>query len=432
MRGGDQLGGEAVGEHPLGVVGEDQHRAFGLPAGNRLEDLPAGGGIGGCYALVVRAEELLIAGEEAGLDRRPPSCLHDEREGDRRALVFESRAELGAAAVVADDGRQPDGGAERPQVARDVADATRHRRLALDPQHRDGSLRRDALDRAIDPAVEHDVADAADACPADPLEQAQQIRPVGHASPSSRSNAAHSICPRVMCISWMRAVAREGTTRTGSAIAVRRPPSPPVSAAATQPRCRAAAKPRTTFSLSPEVEMPMHTSPGRHNGLDLSREQPLEAEIVADGGERGGIGGQRQRRDRRAVAAVAYRQFRREMLSVGGAAAVAEEHELAAGAAGADADPEQSRERLAHGDPRRRQHGRVFVQLVIEKAVEVHRVLGHPRASQPSPDIGGILSRFAPEPSVPFGALAIIPVACRSGFSPLAEASPLVEPAAAS
>jgi hypothetical protein len=32
------------------------------------------------------------------------------------------------------------------------------------------------------------------------------------ASPSSISSAPHSIWPRVMCISWMRAVASDGTT----------------------------------------------------------------------------------------------------------------------------------------------------------------------------------------------------------------------------
>ena len=83
---------------------------------------------------------------------------------------------------------------------------------------------------------------------------------------------------------------------------------------------------------------------GPSERLDLARENLLEAEIVAGGGERGGVGGQRDRGDGGAVGLVADGQFGREMLGVGGAAAIAEEHQLAAAADRVDAGPDQAGE----------------------------------------------------------------------------------------
>ncbi|MEJ0070544.1 MAG: hypothetical protein WDO24_19605 [Pseudomonadota bacterium] len=50
--------------------------------------------------------------------------------------------------------------AERGQVAHDIAGAAQHRDLALDSDHRDRRLGRDAIDMAVDKAIEHQVADA--------------------------------------------------------------------------------------------------------------------------------------------------------------------------------------------------------------------------------------------------------------------------------
>ena len=132
----------------------------------------------------------------------------------------------------------------------------------------------------------------------------------------------------------MRAVTREGTTR--SRIGDRRN----AAAVAAGQRRGDAAQPAA--SLQPAHDVLALAGGGDADAhidrpaerLDLSGEQPFEAEIVADGGERGGIGGQRQGRDRRAVAAIAHGQLRRQMLRVGGAAAIAEEDELAAVVAG--------------------------------------------------------------------------------------------------
>ena len=56
----------------------------------------------------------------------------------------------------------------------------------------------------------------------------------------------------------------------------------------------------------------------------------VEAVIVADGGERGGVGGERDRRQRIAVEHEAGQEFGGDMLGVGGAAAIAGQHQLAA------------------------------------------------------------------------------------------------------
>ncbi len=85
-----------------------------------------------------------------------------------------------------------------------------------------------------------------------------------------------------------------------------------------------------TFGLLPDVEMAMATSPGFAQGFDLAREYLLKAEIVSRRRERRRISGQGKRRDRGAVALVADRQFGREMLGIGGASPVPEEHQLAA------------------------------------------------------------------------------------------------------
>src|SRR6185437_5116344 len=64
--------------------------------------------------------------------------------------------------------------------------------------------------------------------------------------------------------------------------------------------------------------------------LDLPRKDQRKAEIVAGGGQRRAVRRQRDRRDGRPVARVSHRQFGREMLRVGGAAAIAEEQQLPA------------------------------------------------------------------------------------------------------
>ena len=59
----------------------------------------------------------------------------------------------------------------------------------------------DALDLAVEEAVEHDVAGDHDPGPGQGLELGREIRVSGHTRPSARSRAPQNIWPRVMCIS---------------------------------------------------------------------------------------------------------------------------------------------------------------------------------------------------------------------------------------
>jgi len=133
-----------------------------------------------------------------------------------------------------------------------------------------------------------------------------------------------------MCISWMRAVVREGTISSGSAR-----PGERAAVAAGQSRGAEA-------ELARRLERADHVwaPPG---GADtdgeiawpperpqLAREDLIESEVVADRGERGGVGGERDRGNGRAVADVAHGELGREVLRVRGTAAIAEEHQLAA------------------------------------------------------------------------------------------------------
>ena len=133
----------------------------------------------------------------------------------------------------------------------------------------------------------------------------------------------------VMCISWMRAVALDGTRRTCSAACASRPPPAPVSAQVEAPRSRAAAMPRTTFSAPPDVLMPTTTSAEPAESLDLAGEHIRIAVVVGDGGQHGGVRGQGDRRQGSSIALVVPRQLAGEVLCVGGASAIAEHDEFA-------------------------------------------------------------------------------------------------------
>ncbi len=70
--------------------------------------------------------------------------------------------------------------------------------------------------------------------------------------------------------------------------------------------------------------------PGAAQRFDLSREAVLEVAVVGDAGQYGAVGGEGQRGQRTSGAPVAVHELGGEMLCLGRAAAVAEEHQLAA------------------------------------------------------------------------------------------------------
>lgn len=75
--------------------------------------------------------------------------------------------------------------------------------------------------------------------------------------------------------------------------------------------------------------------------LDLAGENLVEAEIVAAGGERRCVGGECEGGDGLAILLITDGQFRREMLAVGGAAAIAEEQKFSPAAQTCHASCEQ-------------------------------------------------------------------------------------------
>ncbi len=158
-RGGDRLAEQAARQRALAVIGQHHHRGLaqgGVQGGHeaglarRLDRL---------HRLMVRPQELLRAGDEARFDAGLAPGFGEELGLDAR-LERHQASGLAPRLVVADDGEEARPGAQRRDVARDIAGTPQHDALALDAQHRDGRLGRDALDRPVDIAVDHEVAQA--------------------------------------------------------------------------------------------------------------------------------------------------------------------------------------------------------------------------------------------------------------------------------
>ena len=191
-------------------------------------------------------------------------------------------------------------------------------------------------------------------------------------NPSSASMAPHSIWPRVMCISWMRAVTSLGTARRGSASRGR---SSTV----------AAAESRRDESLAQRLlEASEHIGAPARGGerdrdiarasqrLDLAGEDLLETQIVTCCGEDGTVRGECQTGYGGPVADVAHGELCREMLGIRRAAAVAEEQDPAACVQARDTCVDQPGEGLCEclaGVPN---HHLVLVELRLEVVPKVH------------------------------------------------------------
>ena len=89
-------------------------------------------------------------------------ALSTDGIGDAR-VGGEQGAELGRRGVAPDQPDQHRLAAEGREVAGDVAGAAGHGQRPAEPHHRDRRLGRDPLHRAVEEAVEHDVAEDEDA-----------------------------------------------------------------------------------------------------------------------------------------------------------------------------------------------------------------------------------------------------------------------------
>jgi hypothetical protein len=122
----------------------------------------------------IRTRQLLAAGDESGLRRGRPAALHQQPGLDPR-LAADEPGQVAAGLVVADDGDEGDRGAECRQVADHVAGAAGQRHLAFHRQDGDRGLGADALDPAIDIAVEHGIADDEDGAALQLPDRIQQL-----------------------------------------------------------------------------------------------------------------------------------------------------------------------------------------------------------------------------------------------------------------
>ena len=120
----------------------------------------------------------------------------------------------------------------------------------------------------------------------------------------------------------------------------------------------AASTAASTLAELPLVDIASSTSPGRAERLDLLGEDDVVAVVVADRGEDRGVDGQRDRRQARPLALEAADELGREMLRVGGRAAVAAGQHLAAAGDAADERADRVGDRLGRALRRRRTSGR--------------------------------------------------------------------------
>ncbi len=114
--------------------------------------------------------------------------------------------------------------------------------------------------------------------------------------------------------------------------------------------------------------MPRATSPWAPEGLHLALEDRLEPKIVAAGGQRRGVGGKRDRGNRRPVPLVADHELGGDVLGIRGTPAVAEQQHLAA-CANALSSKREARAKGALDHPRGRLKGlAVLGKLALQQA----------------------------------------------------------------
>ena len=130
-----------------------------------------------------------------------------------------------------------------------------------------------------------------------------------------------------MCISWMRWIDHDGTTKANSHRSGRWPPSRPAKPMVRRPRLRATASARLTFAEAPDVEMAEQRVDRTREQLDLIGEDARKIGVVADGGEERDVVGQRHRRQRAPLLDDRVLELDGDVLRVARRAAVADAHE---------------------------------------------------------------------------------------------------------
>ena len=148
-----------------------------------------------------------------------------------------------------------------------------------------------------------------------------------------RSRAAHRACTATRCTSWTAAVDAAATASTSSASVGERVRAGPGQRPHGQPGVAAALGRRAArCGLRPLVDSSTSTSPGRPCACTCRANISLDAVVVDDRRQAGGLGAQRDRRQRPPLVAEPADQLGGEVLRLGGAAAVAGGQQPAAAA----------------------------------------------------------------------------------------------------
>ncbi len=129
---------------------------------NRLQQGRTLGFGEGAEALLVGANDLLLAGDEAGLADGRARVGGDAVRLDP-GLACQQLAQAGAGRVLSDQAHEHGFAAQGGDVVGHIAGAAEHLLGPAQPDDRHWSFRGDPFDVAVDITVEHHVADAQDA-----------------------------------------------------------------------------------------------------------------------------------------------------------------------------------------------------------------------------------------------------------------------------
>ena len=118
----DDLERHPFGQHALGVIRDDDDRMVGHKLAREPQQIFADVGIERDRAFAIGAQQLLVAGDVARLDRGRALRLHENmRLG--AVLRFDQAPDLAAGFVIADDGDERCRRPQRPQVAQHISGA---------------------------------------------------------------------------------------------------------------------------------------------------------------------------------------------------------------------------------------------------------------------------------------------------------------------
>ena len=175
----DQLPHQVGSQHALGVIREHDHVAGGEGIPGETQEAFGGALRDRLRGLRIGAQELLAAGDEAGLLGGGPAPF-DQQVGLHPLLAADHAGEPAPHLVVPDHREQRRVCPEGDEIAHHVAGAAQHVVVVIGAQDRHRRLGRGALDPPVDEAVQHQVADAGNPAQAERFDGGGEGGRVGH------------------------------------------------------------------------------------------------------------------------------------------------------------------------------------------------------------------------------------------------------------